>query len=155
MNIKIANTYKLTRRIGQGAFGEIYLALNFKTNLEYAVKLEPITAQYPQVYYEAKIYNYFGGEVGIPKVYFSGSEGEYNVMVMDLLGLSLEDLMNRNNRKFSLKTTLMLFEQMIARIEFVHSKHFLHRDIKPDNFLMGKGKNVHILYIVDFGLSKK
>jgi casein kinase 1 len=76
-------------------------------------------------------------------------------MLMDLLGQSLEDLFSDNGKRLSIKSVLMIGEQMVERIEMLHEKHVLHRDIKPDNFLMGVGKNAHLVYIVDFGLSKK
>ncbi|KAG5547173.1 hypothetical protein RHGRI_013000 [Rhododendron griersonianum] len=92
---------------------------------------------------------------GIPNMRWFGVEGDYNVLVMDLLGHSLEDLFNLCSRKFSLKTVLMLADQMINLVEFVHSRSFLHRDIKPDNFLMGLGRRAKQVYIIDFGLAKK
>jgi serine/threonine protein kinase len=76
-------------------------------------------------------------------------------MVMDLLGPSLEDLFNFCSRKFGLKTVLLLADQTISRIEYIHSKNFIHRDIKPDNFLMGLAKKGNVVYIIDFGLAKK
>ncbi len=76
-------------------------------------------------------------------------------MLMDLLGSSLEDLFVENGKKLSLKTVLQVGEQMVDRIQLLHEKNILHRDIKPDNFLMGVGKNAHLVYIVDFGLSKR
>ena len=92
---------------------------------------------------------------GLPEVKNFGCNNDYNILIMELLGHSLENLFQSQNRKLSLKTTCMLGIQMIDRIEYIHSRKFIHRDIKPDNFVMGRGKNSHILYILDFGLSKK
>jgi len=101
------------------------------------------------------LYKILAGGVGIPNVHWYGVEGDYNVMVIDLLGPSLEDLFSFCNRKFSSKTVLMLADQMINRVEYVHAKNFIHRDIKPDNFLIGLGKKANQVHIIDFGLAKK
>ncbi|XP_022715176.1 casein kinase 1-like protein 2 isoform X2 [Durio zibethinus] len=155
MEPRVGNKYRLGRKIGSGSFGEIYLGTNIQTNEEVGIKLENLKTKHPQLLYESKLYKILQGGTGILNVRWFGVEGDYNVLVMDLLGPSLEDLFNFCSRKLSLKTVLMLADQMINRVEFVHSKSFLHRDIKPDNFLMGLGKRANQAYIIDFGLAKK
>nr|KYP61641.1 hypothetical protein KK1_016147 [Cajanus cajan] len=151
----VGGKYKLGRKIGSGSFGEIYLATHIDTFEIVAVKIENSKTKHPQLLYEAKLYNILQGGSGIPNIKWSGVDGEDNVLVLDLLGPSLEDLFVYCGRKFSLKTVLMLADQMITRIEYAHSKGFLHRDIKPDNFLMGLGRKANQVYIIDFGLAKR
>ncbi|XP_043830260.1 casein kinase I-like [Dromiciops gliroides] len=178
----VGGKYKLIRKIGAGSFGDIYLAVNITNNEELAVKLESQKARHPQLLYESRLYKLLQGGMGIPRTRWYGQEKEYNVLVMDLLGPSLEDLFNFCSRKFTLKTVLMLADQMISRIEYVHTKSFIHRDIKPDNFLMGIGRprnragaggkrkrgpaaanrnqdpsftGLNQLFLIDFGLAKR
>ncbi|XP_051141711.1 casein kinase 1-like protein 10 [Andrographis paniculata] len=151
----VGGKFKFGRKIGGGSFGELFLGVNIQNGEEVAIKLEPVKTKHPQLHYESKIYMLLQGGTGIPNLKWFGVEGEYNIMVIDLLGPSLEDLFNYCNRKFSLKTVLMLADQLINRIEYVHSRGFLHRDIKPDNFLMGLGRKANQVYIIDFGLAKK
>ncbi|XP_042480258.1 casein kinase 1-like protein 2 [Macadamia integrifolia] len=155
MEPRVGNKFRLGRKIGSGSFGEIYLGTNIQTNEEVAIKLENVKTKHPQLLYESKLYRILQGGTGIPNVRWFGVEGDYNVLVMDLLGPSLEDLFNFCTRKLSLKSVLMLADQMINRVEFVHAKSFLHRDIKPDNFLMGLGRRANQVYVIDFGLAKK
>ncbi|XP_059534732.1 casein kinase I-like [Myotis daubentonii] len=136
----VGEKYKLVKKIGAGSFGDVYLAINITSGEEVAVKLEPKKARYPQLLYESKLYKILQGGVGIPRMRWYGQEKEYNVLVLDLLGPSLEDLFNFCNRRFTMKTVLMLADQMISRIEYIHKKNFIHRDIKPHNFLMGIGR---------------
>eukprot|EP01012_Entosiphon_sulcatum_P047026 TRINITY_DN635_c0_g1_i7.p3 TRINITY_DN635_c0_g1~~TRINITY_DN635_c0_g1_i7.p3 ORF type:complete len:352 (+),score=77.55 TRINITY_DN635_c0_g1_i7:1476-2531(+) len=158
MDLRVGNKYRIGRKIGAGSFGDIHQGTDIQTGETVAIKLEPVKTRHPQLLYESRLYkilNSGGNAIGIPNVRWYGVEGDYNVMVIDLLGPSLEDLFNFCGRKFSIKTVLMLADQMISRVEYFHSKNFLHRDIKPDNFLMGTGKKGHHVYIIDYGLAKK
>ncbi|CAH9073756.1 unnamed protein product [Cuscuta europaea] len=132
----IGDKFKIMRKIGSGSFGELYLGVNLQNGEEVAIKLEPVRTRHPQLHYESKIYSLLQGGTGIPSLKWFGVDKDYNVMVIDLLGPSLEDLFNYCNRKFSLKTVLMLADQLINRVEYIHNRGLLHRDIKPDNFLM-------------------
>ncbi|XP_019228521.1 PREDICTED: casein kinase 1-like protein 3 isoform X1 [Nicotiana attenuata] len=151
----IGEKYKLGRKIGSGSFGVIYLATHIETFEIVAVKIENRQTRHPQLLYEAKLYTLLQGGSGIPNIKWRGVDGNDSVLIIDLLGPSLEDLVVHCGRKFSLKTVLMLADQMITRIEYLHSKGFLHRDIKPDNFLMGLGRKANQVYIIDFGLAKR
>ena len=113
MDLRVATHYKLKRKLGSGAFGEIFLAQHVKTKEEVAVKLEETRCKFPQLKYEYKLYKYFERKdakqsTGIPKVYYYNTEGQYNVMVMDLLGKSLDDLLKPLGGRYTVKTTLML-----------------------------------------------
>eukprot|EP00252_Welwitschia_mirabilis_P020872 TRINITY_DN5212_c0_g1_i1.p1 TRINITY_DN5212_c0_g1~~TRINITY_DN5212_c0_g1_i1.p1 ORF type:complete len:312 (+),score=46.69 TRINITY_DN5212_c0_g1_i1:465-1400(+) len=155
MDLVVGKKYRLGRKIGSGSFGQIYLGVNIRTNEEVAIKLENAKTKHPQLLYEYKLCKLLQGGSGVPTIKWFGNEGDYNIMVLEFLGPSLEDLFNYCNRKLSLKTVLMLADQMLHRIEYVHSKGYLHRDIKPDNFLMGLGRRANQVYIIDFGLGKK
>jgi casein kinase 1, delta len=155
MELRVGQKFRLGRKIGSGSFGDIYMGHNITSNEEVAIKLECTKTKHPQLHIESKIYRLMQGGNGIPNLKWCGNEGDYNVMVMELLGPSLEDLFNFCSRKFGLKTVLLLADQTIQRIEYIHSKNFIHRDIKPDNFLMGLAKKGNTVYIIDFGLAKK
>ena len=156
----IASNYKIIKKLGSGAFGEIWKAVHVKTKKSYAIKFEEKSNKHQQLYSECRIYLWFHSEAtvlaqAIPQVVYYGEERNKNVMIMDLLGPSLENLFKKCKKKFSVKTVLMLADQMIKRVEYIHSRRIIHRDIKPDNFVIGRGKSKHRIFIIDFGLAKK
>ncbi|KAJ2767009.1 Palmitoylated plasma membrane-bound casein kinase, partial [Coemansia nantahalensis] len=111
----------------------------------------------PQLRDEYRSYRILAGNQGIPAVYYFGQESLYNVLCIDLLGPSLEDLFDMCRRRFSTKTVAMLAKNMLMRIQTVHENNLIYRDIKPDNFLIGHptSRTFNMVYMVDFGMAKQ
>lgn len=185
-DVVVNNQWRLSHKIGSGSFGEIYEAIDVQTAKHVAVKVESADSKYPQLVDEHKVYQsiitqltqqnntaYNGKRtadssrvasgthniLGFPHIYWFGQicGGKYHCLVMELLSDSLEQLYNKCHRKFTLKTVLELSFQLLDRIEQQHKCGWLHRDIKPDNFLLGPPNTdtQHIIYCIDMGLCKR
>ncbi|KAK5998641.1 Casein kinase 1-like protein 5 [Cladobotryum mycophilum] len=153
-DIIVNDRYCIEGIVGRGSYGVVCLATDTETNSKVAIKLEPCKAVSKDLKHEVELLQRLSDTVGIPRVEWYGRECDYNAMVFDLLGPSLQDLFDRCGRRFSLKTTLMLADQLIERMEQIHAKNVVHRDLKPHNLLIGYGDKAHIVHVVDFGMSK-
>eukprot|EP00397_Hematodinium_sp_SG-2012_P013903 GEMP01014128.1.p1 GENE.GEMP01014128.1~~GEMP01014128.1.p1 ORF type:complete len:282 (+),score=26.70 GEMP01014128.1:372-1217(+) len=155
MNPFLGDKFSVGRKLGAGSFGEVRMGKNIETGQQVAIKLESMRTRTPQLLLEYRIYELIAGGEGIPGVHWYGVHGRYNVMVMDLLGASLEDAYQADMTAFNVKKVCEVGRQMVTRVQYVHEKNFLHRDIKPDNFGFGLGRDANTVFILDFGLSKK
>ena len=160
--------YRIIKMVGCGAFGEIHLAYDVNMKALRAIKFEMANHKNPQLKHEYSVLEQLnkhegtvglkGNDVftGVPKVYyFDRLEHKYNFMVMEFLGPSLGDLFQLKERNFGMETVLMLAIQVLSRIEYIHEKGFLHRDIKPENFVIGLNEKSNLVYLIDYGLSKR
>lgn len=149
--------YRVGKKIGEGSFGVIFEGTNLLNNQQVAIKFEPRKSDAPQLRDEYRTYKILVGCPGIPNVYYFGQEGLHNILVIDLLGPSLEDLFDHCNRRFTIKTVVMVAKQMLSRVQTIHEKNLIYRDIKPDNFLIGRPgtKTANVIHVVDFGMAKQ
>lgn len=154
--------YVIGCKLGSGSFGTIYHCRNENKRKDYAIKMESSEDAdgSSQLAQEAKILLLLENNVGFCKFAYCDFDFSHfpdkNLLVMDLLGPTLEDLFNLCNRVFTLKTVCLIAEQALNRIEVLHSKNYIHRDIKPENFMIGSGrKEQRTLFLGDFGLCKK
>jgi serine/threonine protein kinase len=150
----IANKYKLIEKINEGSFGTIFKAENIRTKEIVAVKIENKSEQIKSLKNEAKIYQYLGRLDGFPQLKTFGTTNNINYLVMDFLGNSLVDVIT-HYKNLSLNAVLVLGIQMIKRIQRLHEKYLLHRDVKPSNFVFGNENNTNKLFLIDLGFSKR
>jgi len=146
--------------IAAGTFGRVYKAIDLKENDAtkiYAVKVENLKCDYPQLGHEARMYKILEGGEGIPRCFAYEEKNNEAFLVMDMLGESLQKLFVRCGNGFSVRTTLMLADQMISRVQYLHENNYVHRDLKPANFVVGYPGTINrnTVYLLDFGLAKK
>jgi casein kinase I family protein HRR25 len=145
--------YKVIKKLGSGSFGDIYLGISLLNNSYVAIKTE--TKKIPNQHLETEAYFlYILKSVGIPEILSFGKTKDYNILIEPFLGKSLYQLYEENNRYFRIKDICLMGIQILDRLEWIHSKNIIHRDIKPDNFLIGN-KDPNTIYLIDFGLSAK
>jgi len=152
----LSDKYKFINKIGSGSFGEVYLAED-KNKKQYAIKFEE-KSSHSRLKDEYQIYKKleeFGITTGIPKIFNFLQTPTYHVMVMQLHGDSLDNLFSDNNQNFDTNTVLKLGINITGLLENIHRAGFVHRDIKPNNFLIGCEGDKSNIYIMDFGLSKQ
>jgi serine/threonine protein kinase len=168
-NILMSKRFQIDKKIGQGSFGDVYKGKDTYSDEWVAIKVEKTKKSKSRLEQERDIYNLVKGN-GIPKIFHyeatdtpdasdqsNGKDSDQptgKILIMSFLGPSLEELFDFCGRKFSLKSICMLGIQMIERMAHIHKCGIIHRDIKPDNFLIGIGPEKSKVFLVDFGLSK-
>jgi len=147
----ISNKYKILNKISEGSFGFVYKGQNIRTGEKVAIKIEKRSGDYNVLKVEARIYQYLGKLDGFPQLKWFGTDVKYNYLVIDLYKCSLHTLI-KTNKRVSFSLCLHFGTQMIERLETLHSKLLLHRDIKPDNFLLDSNNKI---YLIDYGFCKR
>ena len=153
--LSVGNNYSLIEKIGKGSFGEVYRVTDKSGNI-YACKSE-LKGTKNRLRMETYIYKRFASKniICVPKIYNYIETPQYNLMIMELLGKSLDVIFEECNNKIDISTVMKMAISIIDNLELVHRTGIIHRDIKPNNFMFGMADKKNQLYVMDFGLSKK
>ena len=151
----IFNKYKLQKLVNKSAYSNVYTGININTKELVSIKLENRKSIYNLLESEAYYLIYLKG-FGIPNIISYGKNGKFNILIEELLGPSLNDILKlrKIKKKFPIKDTCIIALQALDRLEYIHSKYIIHQDIKPHNFLIGR-KDPKVIYLIDFGFAKK
>ncbi|QDZ23278.1 serine/threonine protein kinase [Chloropicon primus] len=160
--------YLVEKKLGKGGFGQVYTgrrvngsesvidgAHAYKVALKFEHRSSKGCGYGPP--YEWSVYSALSGCYGIPRVSYKGRQGDYYIMVMDLLGPSLWDVWNTQNQVMSQEMVACIALESLVILENLHSKGYVHGDVKPENFLLGPPgtPNSNKLYLVDLGLATR
>ncbi|KAJ8773455.1 hypothetical protein K2173_004285 [Erythroxylum novogranatense] len=160
--------YKIERKLGKGGFGQVYIGRRVSGNtsdstgagaVEVALKFEHMSSKGCNCGppHEWHVYSFLGGSHGVPRVYYKGRRGDYYIMVMDMLGPSLWDVWNTNSHTMSVEMVACIAIEAISILEKIHSRGYVHGDVKPENFLLGPpgSPDEKKLFLVDLGLATR
>jgi casein kinase 1 len=151
----VAGKYRIENQLSSGPCWDIFAGKDLQTLEDVAITMEPKSAKHQQLQREGKCYRKFQNNPGVPNLHWYGVEADANILVSDALGPSLQDLLDSCENRLSLKTVLMLADQMISRLELLHACNYLHRDVKPESFRIGRGEKANVVHMVNFSLAKK
>ncbi|KAF8589128.1 casein kinase I delta [Ramaria rubella] len=151
---EVFGDYQTIKKLGSGTFGEVYLGVDLASNRQVAIKLESIKASWPMLELESKMYAKLRGSAGVPVMKWYGTVRDCNILVLPVLGRSLSSVLHACGGTFSLPTVLMIADQLICRVQSLHANGMIHRDLKPDNFLIGRELWDKTIYVIDLGMAK-
>ncbi|KAF2223965.1 casein kinase 1 [Elsinoe ampelina] len=150
---RVGGRYQLIEHIGEGGYGAVYRAMDVVDDREVVLKLEHHSTPFCSISQEVDAYNEVAGNTGFAEVYWLGQQDDFDVLAFELLGPSLTDLFVYCGGTFSLKTVLLIMDQLLERFRVIHEHEIVHRDVKPSNCLLGAGEKSNTLFVTDFGLS--
>ncbi|KAH9055113.1 kinase-like domain-containing protein [Lactarius deliciosus] len=150
--VHVAGWYRVGKLLGSGGSGSVYLGRDIRTGTKIALKIGHADHLPSRLSHEYDVYSALGACAGVAPVHWYGKEGLYEVIVLDHLGTSLGDLIDEEQVDQS--KTFQYACQMLSAIESLHTQHYIHRDIKPDNFMVQAGHPHAAVFLIDFGLAR-